>query len=254
MEESASVLLHELLYGLFLMNTTFYKLLAALMLLSFSGLSNAASVTWTFHPTPSQNVNVSQLASGNSDAAGNYIKATGFTIDTSASGGFFNANLVYSDTWGLYTDGTGHGLNNEGAYVKAILFDFGQAVTLDSVGIAWRGNDADMSVVSLQNDSIGGSTISDLLISSLWGHDYQNVSGNSAQLINSPTAFASQYWLISAFDADYVGDGNPLWEGATDAFKLASVSVSAIPIPATVWLFVSGLLGLIGFSKRMKAA
>ena len=31
-------------------------------------------------------------------------------------------------------------------------------------------------------------------------------------------------------------------------------SVSNVPLPATVWLFGSGLLGLIGFSKRRKAA
>ncbi|MGB7934539.1 MAG: PEP-CTERM sorting domain-containing protein [Gammaproteobacteria bacterium] len=28
--------------------------------------------------------------------------------------------------------------------------------------------------------------------------------------------------------------------------------VSAIPVPATVWLFGSGLLGLIGISRRKK--
>jgi hypothetical protein len=29
--------------------------------------------------------------------------------------------------------------------------------------------------------------------------------------------------------------------------------VSAVPIPATVWLFGSGLLGLVGIARRMKA-
>ncbi len=30
--------------------------------------------------------------------------------------------------------------------------------------------------------------------------------------------------------------------------------ISAVPIPATVWLFGTGVIGLIGFSKRRKAA
>jgi len=30
-------------------------------------------------------------------------------------------------------------------------------------------------------------------------------------------------------------------------------SVSAVPVPAAVWLFGSGLIGLAGFAKRKKA-
>lgn len=35
---------------------------------------------------------------------------------------------------------------------------------------------------------------------------------------------------------------------------LDNVSVSAVPAPAAIWLFGTGLIGLIGFSKRRKAA
>ncbi|MDH5473491.1 MAG: VPLPA-CTERM sorting domain-containing protein [Gammaproteobacteria bacterium] len=34
---------------------------------------------------------------------------------------------------------------------------------------------------------------------------------------------------------------------------LGSVAVSAVPVPAAVWLFGSGLIGLIGFARRKKA-
>ncbi len=40
---------------------------------------------------------------------------------------------------------------------------------------------------------------------------------------------------------------------AFDNFEF-DLTVTPIPIPAAVWLFGSGLLGLIGFSKRKKAA
>ncbi|MFC1773858.1 VPLPA-CTERM sorting domain-containing protein [Pseudomonadota bacterium] len=34
---------------------------------------------------------------------------------------------------------------------------------------------------------------------------------------------------------------------------LSGVVASAVPVPASIWLFGSGLLGLIGIAKRKKA-
>ncbi len=45
------------------------------------------------------------------------------------------------------------------------------------------------------------------------------------------------------------GKGNDIY-----AWAVRSGDVSAVPVPAAVWLFGSGLVGLIGFSKRRKAA
>ena len=41
--------------------------------------------------------------------------------------------------------------------------------------------------------------------------------------------------------------------GARDEFGLDNISVSAIPVPAAVWLFGSGLIGLIGIARRKKS-
>ncbi|MCW9025191.1 MAG: PEP-CTERM sorting domain-containing protein, partial [Gammaproteobacteria bacterium] len=55
--------------------------------------------------------------------------------------------------------------------------------------------------------------------------------------------------LTVAFDVeigkDYFFGASANVNGYTD--------VSAVPVPAAVWLFGSGLIGLIGFSKRKKA-
>jgi hypothetical protein len=40
---------------------------------------------------------------------------------------------------------------------------------------------------------------------------------------------------------------------ATPSFGGASTSISAIPVPAAVWLFGSGLLGLVGVARRKAA-
>jgi hypothetical protein len=41
--------------------------------------------------------------------------------------------------------------------------------------------------------------------------------------------------------------------GITDVVRL-SVVPSAVPVPPSVWLFGSGLLGLIGIARRRQAA
>ena len=40
---------------------------------------------------------------------------------------------------------------------------------------------------------------------------------------------------------------------AREDFRYASFTVSAVPVPAAVWLFGSGLLGLVGIARRKKA-
>ena len=51
------------------------------------------------------------------------------------------------------------------------------------------------------------------------------------------------------WDVSYITDAF----GTTDIVRL-SVVTSAVPVPAAVWLFGSGLLGLIGFSRKRKVA
>jgi hypothetical protein len=40
------------------------------------------------------------------------------------------------------------------------------------------------------------------------------------------------------------------WDGVAVEFIGASVTTSAVPVPAAVWLFGSGLIGLIGLARR----
>ena len=45
---------------------------------------------------------------------------------------------------------------------------------------------------------------------------------------------------------------NPDDPGARVSLGLDGVSISAVPIPSAVWLFGSGLIGLVGFARRKK--
>jgi len=53
---------------------------------------------------------------------------------------------------------------------------------------------------------------------------------------------------------DFGQTGSPLNQAVTDAnaITLPATSLAAVPVPAAAWLFMSGLVGLIGVSRRKK--
>jgi len=67
----------------------------------------------------------------------------------------------------------------------------------------------------------------------------------------NPSANSSESWAITMSDV-YTTEirlsGEGLLIGGIDNFKL-----TAVPVPAAVWLFGSGLIGLVGLARRKKA-
>lgn len=51
-----------------------------------------------------------------------------------------------------------------------------------------------------------------------------------------------------------IGDLGPILQGGGAQFYIEGLNVNPVPIPAAVWLFGSGLLGLVGIARRKKAA
>ena len=107
------------------------------------------------------------------------------------------------------------------------------------------------------------------------GNLFYNVLGGSAgdsltTTHNSNYNFFSNIQPISSFSywsaTGYAPDAEKAWGFSTDdgiqaigdksyyfyAWAVQSGDVSAVPVPAAVWLFGSGLLGLIGVAKRKK--
>ncbi|HHJ17122.1 MAG TPA: DUF3530 family protein [Gammaproteobacteria bacterium] len=48
----------------------------------------------------------------------------------------------------------------------------------------------------------------------------------------------------------YRGAGNPVLESEVNTWLSLNAPLSAVPVPAAVWLFGSGLIGLLGFARR----
>ena len=65
-------------------------------------------------------------------------------------------------------------------------------------------------------------------------------------LINDPTN------ISQALVADGAGGYNDYWAGRDFAFRLED-GVIATPLPAAVWLFGTGLLGMAGMARRKQS-
>jgi hypothetical protein len=61
--------------------------------------------------------------------------------------------------------------------------------------------------------------------------------------------FTVESWCINVPDCSGAGD-----RGVREAISGSVIGTAVVPLPPAVWLFGSGLLGLLGISRRKKAA
>jgi hypothetical protein len=115
--------------------------------------------------------------------------------------------------------------------------------------------------------SITDSGGADFTFDGLWAKKWATAkeSGGADSLFGTLSGYnnGGQVWSIgTGLNGSYEFYGAQL--GLIDELQLGfgtnfmvddiSLNVSAVPAPAAVWLFGTGILGLIGFSKRRKAA
>jgi hypothetical protein len=94
---------------------------------------------------------------------------------------------------------------------------------------------------------------------------YQNLGGNilntlpGNQVVDGVTLtnIQSYYWSGTEFDSNstwtfffFSGDQGSIDHFSMYGWAVRSGDVSAVPVPAAIWLFGSGLLGLIGVARR----
>jgi len=59
---------------------------------------------------------------------------------------------------------------------------------------------------------------------------------------------------LSLLDAGLIWDLTYILDDfGTDILRLSVLSTSAVPIPSAIWLFGSGLIGLISMARRRKS-
>lgn len=87
---------------------------------------------------------------------------------------------------------------------------------------------------------------------SLEGASAADANGNTTPFDLSGTLFPNIYTLSANANIGANAFGQEAVGGAAD-FSL-DFNVAPVPIPAAVWLFGSGLLGLVGIARRKKTA
>jgi len=170
---------------------------------------------------------------------------TGNLFDTvDNSGAFYDTTMSVTGTVQLASE---LGTNLNGQSVSPLSFSF-----KDGVNTATHANAATQTFI-FWTDGAGLITAWDILLKTddtVWqtgepNSEYAGIATRSgAMFVNDTDQGIIAMRDSSGFNTNYFGavsDAAGTWE------------VSAVPIPPAVWLFGSGLIGLIGVARRKKA-
>lgn len=152
--------------------------------------------------------------------------------------------------------GPGGYLNS--SVITGLVFDIVDDVTGVSVASFLDGNGADLSsayIVELDvnNNITPGNTVVDLSIKTINGinggiynalapgSDIANAFPDVATLVLNIT---DSPWVLSSIENDILRMQRVGYNGE------GSLKIPGVPVPAAVWLFGSGLLGLVGIARR----
>jgi len=87
------------------------------------------------------------------------------------------------------------------------------------------------------------------------GNNLDEVSGANLQffpgvLPTGDVAIAVPYFSTQYYHADWGNGVDGLWNFTGDAFHFETLAYRQVPVPAAVWLFGTGLAGLVGLRRR----
>jgi hypothetical protein len=192
---------------------------------------------------------INPLDVGIDDASQDYSLSIWFKQNTSALGGLISNNTPSGPTNGWSTVAR-IGSDNR------LLFLAGAA----------QNSGAEKSVISVNTSTVGAwnhaafvydkngptSTLSIYLNGDLEASASSNFSTMGNQ--REDWLLGAQYTagLTPAYYLDGLLDDFRIYDTALTAAEVSAM-VSTVPVPAAIWLFGTGILGLIGFSKRRAA-
>ena len=202
---------------------------------------------------------VTELAVNGGFETGDLTGWTIFDSTNASNGGLISVTSPGSDAGGpasAYAGNTngnydaggsgGHNPALKQANVGIGLLTPGQAVT---VSFDWRADAVDVVYAALHSEQAGGGASSTAVL----------LDGNSGP--NSWTPFSQVVILgpdvtegisleLVAICGGVPGcQSNIFWDNIS-----ITADIAAVPVPAAVWLFGSGLVGLVGVARRKKAA
>ena len=120
-----------------------------------------------------------------------------------------------------------------------------QIFALDAGGNNISGGFTPFAQVTAGSDAIVGGMFDYVLAGTDGGNDFDWTQMMVSAVMPTDTA-STRIQLIHILEASTSNGGAIFLDNA-------SLEVSAVPVPAAVWLFGSGLLGLVGVARRRKA-
>lgn len=115
-------------------------------------------------------------------------------------------------------------------------------------------SDGDTSNVTFWLSGVGGSTES--LTGLLTGYSFFTIAGwdfslKSLNIVDQTSGLLTLEGTGVLSDSGNKFDAtDATWTFSTSSIDSYSMSIATVPVPAAVWLFGSGLLGLIGVARR----
>ncbi len=220
----------------------------SIVAITLAGVANAAS--FNFNAT---NLGVPGGAYYNTLATsvdGIGLEIMGLTISNDGAGNISSTTAITGSGLGIYVSSTtsgnlglrsstGEGNNIDGGSPtdtsdpdEGLLFTFDQAVRLDYINFdsfTSSGDDFNLTVD-------GVSVLVDF-----------NANDVSPLVTNVPSQF-DEYNFNNIVGTEFL-----FWaDGNSDSFRIDTLNVSTVPVPAAAWLFGSALLGMFGFTRRKK--
>ena len=243
--------------------------LAMLSAMTFSSTSSAAIAGYSqdFESLiPAENVIPNTLSADGwlvganvYDAGGNYVYD--YFAFPSPNGGPAFSGVVTGEGGGgqganqlsIYNDYNNQGAHTSGQLVEAIVFRDIGTIEASNIGETWTFS------FDAKQGNIEGATTAEAYVKVLTpGFATQaNETFNTTNLGFNWTGGSIDVLIDAAFVGstlqigfNSVASGN---QGSGVFYDNLNVGVNAVPVPAAVWLFGSGLLGLVGVARRRKA-
>ena len=202
---------------------------------SIIGVTCACACLSTVSINANAAVIFSDLGSGNYGVSLDLIT---FTVTTDQSAG---DSMVIEDFFG------------EGAFANGIDV---------SGNINWSINGGDSVAINLNshsgvlNNDIGQVDNNDLFFN--YATNYFAAGGTSISAGDTVALWTDNMIFLSSVELTAPPPGSLftahlLNSGDNELISIANTSISSVPVPAAVWLFGSGLIGLIAVARRKKA-
>jgi len=223
-----------------------FREIAAVSLFSICTVSNAATVylagdTVDFYY---DNAQPGMAAYGTLYVIGNSISAQSVNLSADAA----NGNSTSVDALGTITIVAHSGYG----------FDFVQVAQFGDYALQGAGASAGVNSTLFVEDSSNSATSSDstLTVSGLGindggTHEWQAIGGFDLSTASWNNVNSIELSLDTLLSATTLANGESAFtESKYVAGGLVTIETSAVPVPAAVWLFGSGLLGLAGVARR----